>query len=183
MLHRRNSASSGDAVEAEAAARAHRAMIEKAQAKERQAQEKTSAGSGEDVGAPNIEWGKSGVAGLLDEDLDVNAVSGTETLKNKKGGAVPVGSVSRAPPKTSLGWEPQVRSEVEIAAPTPAPYPVTEAMEQSIQFLTESLKSERKRADDINDRRLQLEAENAALRQELRLAQDKVFKAMFPDSM
>ena len=176
MLHRRNSASSGDAVEAEAAARAHRAMIEKAQAKERQAQEKTS-----DV--PNIEWGKSGVAGLLDEDLDVNAVSGTETLKNKKGGAVPVGSVSRAPPKTSLGWEPQVRSEVEIAAPTPAPYPVTEAMEQSIQFLTESLKSERKRADDINDRRLQLEAENAALRQELRLAQDKVFKAMFPDSM
>ena len=179
MLHRRNSASSGDAVEAEAAARAHRAMIEKAQAKERQAQEKTS-----DVAtAPNIEWGKSGVAGLLDEDLDVNAVSGTETLKNKKGGAVPVGTVSRAPPKTSLGWEPQVRSEVEIAAPTPAPYPVTEAMEQSIQFLTESLKSERKRADDINDRRLQLEAENAALRQELRLAQDKVFKAMFPDSM
>ena len=177
MLHRRNSASSGDAVEAEAAARAHRAMIEKAQAKERQAQEKTS----EPV---NIEWGKSGVAGLLDEDLDVNAVSGTETLKNKKGGAVPVGSASRAPPKTSLGWEPQVRSEVEIAAPTPAaPYPVTEAMEQSIQFLTESLKSERKRADDINDRRLQLEAENAALRQELRLAQDKVFKAMFPDSM
>ena len=180
MLHRRNSASSGDAVEAEAAARAHRAMIEKAQAKERQAQEKTL--PGED--SPNIEWGKSGVAGLLDEDLDVNAVSGTETLKNKKGGAVPVGSVSRAPPKTSLGWEPQVRSEVEIAAPTPAaPYPVTEAMEQSIQFLTESLKSERKRADDINDRRLQLEAENAALRQELRLAQDKVFKAMFPDSM
>jgi hypothetical protein len=177
MLHRRNSASSGDAVEAEAAARAHRAMIEKAQAKERQAQEKTSA----DESAPNIEWGKSGVAGLLDEDLDVNAVSGTETLKNKKGGAVPVGTVSRAPPKTSLGWEPQVRSEVEIAAPTP--YPVTEAMEQSIQFLTESLKSERKRADDINDRRLQLEAENAALRQELRLAQDKVFKAMFPDSM
>ena len=176
MLHRRNSASSGDAVEAEAAARAHRAMIEKAQAKERQAQEKTS-------DAPNIEWGKSGVAGLLDEDLDVNAVSGTETLKNKKGGAVPVGSASRAPPKTSLGWEPQMRSEVEIAAPTPAPYPVTEAMEQSIQFLTESLKSERKRADDINDRRLQLEAENAALRQELRLAQDKVFKAMFPDSM
>jgi hypothetical protein len=176
MLHRRNSASSGDAVEAEAAARAHRAMIEKAQAKERHAQEKTS-----DESAPNIEWGKSGVAGLLDEDLDVNAVSGTETLKNKKGGAVPVGSVSRAPPKTSLGWEPQVRSEVEIAAPTP--YPVTEAMEQSIQFLTESLKSERKRADDINDRRLQLEAENAALRQELRLAQDKVFKAMFPDSM
>lgn len=180
MLHRRNSASSGDAVEAEAAARAHRAMIEKAQAKERQAQEKTSDA---DESAPNIEWGKSGVAGLLDEDLDVNAVSGTETLKNKKGGAVPVGSVSRAPPKTSLGWEPQVRSEVEIAAPTPAPYPVTEAMEQSIQFLTESLKSERKRADDINDRRLQLEAENAALRQELRLAQDKVFKAMFPDSM
>ena len=176
MLHRRNSASSGDAVEAEAAARAHRAMIEKAQAKERQAQEKTS-----DDAAPNIEWGKSGVAGLLDEDLDVNAVSGTETLKNKKGGAVPVGTVSRAPPKTSLGWEPQVRSEVEIAAPTP--YPVTEAMEQSIQFLTESLKSERKRADDINDRRLQLEAENAALRQELRLAQDTVFKAMFPDSM
>ena len=178
MLHRRNSASSGDAVEAEAAARAHRAMIEKAQAKERQAQEKTS-----DDRSVNIEWGKSGVAGLLDEDLDVNAVSGTETLKNKKGGAVPVGSASRAPPKTSLGWEPQMRSEVEIAAPTPAPYPVTEAMEQSIQFLTESLKSERKRADDINDRRLQLEAENAALRQELRLAQDKVFKAMFPDSM
>ena len=80
MLHRRNSASSGDAVEAEAAARAHRAMIEKAQAKERQAQEKTSDET------PNIEWGKSGVAGLLDEactdaDLRDAIISSAGTLK------------------------------------------------------------------------------------------------------
>ena len=169
-------------MEAEAAARAHRAMIEKAAQAEREkrrSQEKES-----EIEGPNVEWGKSGVASLLDDVIDnANAVSDKADSSSKKGVAVPVAGASRAPPTTSLGWEPQIRNELEVAsAPAAAPYPVAESMEQTIQFLSESLKSERKRSDEINDRRLQLEAENAALRQELRAAQDKVFSAMFPSS-
>lgn len=94
--------------------------------------------------------------------------------------SVAVGSAYKAPPPSSLSWGAQVPTSPTAAATegtTPAPYPVGESMEQAVQFLTESLRSERKRSDELEIRRQQLEAANAALRDELRAAQDKVTNA------
>ena len=110
---------------------------------------------------------------------EASPVQNRAHLGKKAGGHVDISSATKAPPPKSLGWGPEMPTSPSLE-PTAAaaPYPVGEALSQSVQFLQESLKSERKRADELEARRLQLEEANAALRAELRAAQDKVFLAM-----
>ena len=110
---------------------------------------------------------------------DSSPMNARHTPGKKSSGHVDISSHAKAPPLKSLGWGPDAPTSPSLeATPAAAPYPVGEALSQSVQFLTESLKSERKRADELEARRLQLEEANAALRAELRAAQDKAFQAM-----
>ena len=116
----------------------------------------------------------------------VNGEASPENRRNtpsKSKGHVEVGGHAKAPPPRSLGWGPDSTHVAPTspsleATPAVAPYPIGEELTQSVQFLSEALKSERKRSDELEARRLQLEEANAALRAELRAAQDKAFQAM-----
>lgn len=181
MLHRRSHNAAADQVEQEAAARSARLAHEKEQRRSREKEET------HEVNTPNVEWGRSGVASLVEDQggrvgVLNEADSPVAGADHKKAVRVTseYGSIKVAK-SSSLGWGPDTPLSNDAPATTGGtPYPVNESLEQTVAFLTESLRAERARSEEAEARRLQVEAENLALRNELRAAQDRVLSVMFP---